>query len=101
MEIIEYKWLFELPSLLVIGMIGMFSHFLKKNVTGETLVEIKGYFSNHFKSTLLAVIATFIAVISYYFTIPTGQIHDILIVGSLGYNCDSLFNKWDKMTTKD
>lgn len=92
----QYAWIVSLPSLLVIGLIGMFSHFLKKNVNGETLVEIKDYFRNHFKSTLLAFMSTILTVVAYYFSISTGQIADILLVGSLGYNCDSLFNKWDK-----
>lgn len=92
----EYQWIVSLPSLIGIGLIGMFSHFLKKNVTGETIVEIKDYFKNHFKSTILALISTVLTVVGYYFSISTGQVADILLVGSLGYNFDSLFNKWDK-----
>lgn len=92
----KYSWIFTLPILLLIGTIGMFSHFLKKNIAGETLVEVRGYFKNHFKSTLLALIATMFGVSAYYFTMATGQFADILMVGSLGYNFDSIFNKWDK-----
>jgi hypothetical protein len=92
----EYKWLFTLPALSIIAQIGMFSNFLKKNVKGETLVEIKGYFSNNFKSTFLALVITQITTMTVYFTLATGQTIDLITVFGVGYMCDSGFNKWDK-----
>lgn len=93
----KYQWIFTLPSLIAIGIVGMFTHFLKKNITGETVAEVKDYFTNHFRSTLIAFIATVFGVAGYYFSMATGQLADIILVGSLGYNFDSLLNKWDKV----
>ncbi len=83
-------------ALLAIGYLGMFSHFLKKNIQGETLVEIKDYFKNHFKSTLIAAISTGIGVIGYYYTMPVGDVHDPIAAFGIGYTFDSFLNKWDK-----
>ena len=92
----NYEWLFTLETQIGIALIGMFSHFLKKQIKGETLVEIKQYFGNHFKSTLLAIIATVFFTVAYYFTLGTGQTADILAALGIGFTSDSAFNKWDK-----
>ena len=91
----NYDFLQTLPSLVAISLLGMFIHFLKKNIKGETLVEIRDYFKNHFKSTLVAIITASVSAASYYFTISTGSNADLITVFGLGYMCDSVFNKWD------
>jgi len=90
-----FEWLFSLWALIIIGLCGMVSHFLKRKVNGETIVDIRNYFNNHFKSTLLATFVTILSVIVFYFKMSSGTPVDILFVGSLGYNFDSIFNKWD------
>ena len=78
---------------------GMFVHFLKKNVKGETSTEIVNYFRDNFKSTALAVFFTAIGfltaitadAISYERVIPS-----ILTAALIGYTFDSMANKWDK-----
>jgi hypothetical protein len=85
-----------LPSLYIIGLLGMLVHFFKKQIKGETVTEIKDYFASHFKSTITAFIVTSIAVFGYYFTLSTGQMADVVTVFGLGYTFDSMFNKWDQ-----
>lgn len=92
----EYKWLFTLPSLLGIGLMGMMIHFMRQKIKGETLTEITAYFSDNFKSTFIAVVSTMISVATTYFTLATGQPIDLLTVFGLGYMSDSFFNKWEK-----
>ena len=87
-------------GLVVIGLSGMLIHFFKKQIKGETLVEIKDYFANHFKSTFIAVVTTLIGVLAYKFTLSTGQPADIITVFGIGYTFDSIFNKWDKTADK-
>lgn len=91
----ELKWLVQLPALLGIGLVGMLMHFFKKQIKGETLTEIREYFSDHFKSTFVAIVSTLLGVVTYYLTLGTGQPADILTVFGLGYMFDSIFNKWD------
>jgi uncharacterized membrane protein YesL len=89
-------FILTLPGLIVLGLVGMFSHFLKKNITGETTTEIFDYFRDHFKSTLLALIVTLVSVIGYKMALATGQAADIVVVFLLGFGFDSTLNKWDK-----
>ena len=84
----------SVSSLFVIAYLGMFSHFLKQNVKGETATDIFHYFNDNFKSTFLAVVATFITTLGFIFTLKSGQAVDIVAVFGLGYCCDSLWNKW-------
>jgi hypothetical protein len=91
----KYQWIFTLESQLVIALIGMLLHFLKKKVTGETIVEIKQYFSNNFKSTFIAFITTVLFTTAYYLTLETGTPADIIVSISIGYTFDSALNKWD------
>lgn len=78
--------------LLLIALVGMLSHFLKKKIKGETITQIKHYFADHFKTTLLSLIAT---VIGYYAYLQYTETPDIIAVFLIGYTCDSLFNKWE------
>lgn len=92
----ELQWLLSYPALLLVGNLGMFIHFLKKNITGETFTDIKGYFSDHLKSTIIAVATTWIAISAYYMTLKTGQAADIVVVFMTGFMFDSILNKWEK-----
>lgn len=94
----NYQWLVSLPSLIIIALIGMFVHFLKMNIKGETLTDITQYFSVHFKSTVISIIATTVAALGYYFKLDHPDPEAIGIVFGLGYMCDSFFNKWDKQS---
>jgi hypothetical protein len=85
-----------LEGLIIISVSGMLMNFLKKKIKGETIVEIKDYFKNHFKSTVIAVFSTVLFTVAYKFTLAVGQPVDILSVIGIGYACDDLFNKWDK-----
>jgi len=86
--------IFSMPSLIGIAYIGMFAHFLKKKIKGETLTDITGFFKDNVKSTMSAMIATGITALGLY-TLHTGEVIDILAFFKLGYMCDSSFNKWD------
>lgn len=81
--------------LAVVAYLGMFTHFLKKKVKGETPTEIWKYFHDNVKDTITAIIATFVGFVSYMATIQTGMAADFIVVFGLGYMCDSLFNRWD------
>ena len=86
METFLYLWTYY-----GVALVGMFGHFLKKNVKGESITEIKDYFKSHFKSTLLALAAT---TIGFLGLVITGEV-TYLMCASLGYGFDSIFNKWD------
>lgn len=86
METFLYLWTYY-----VVALSGMFGHFLKKNVKGESITEIKDYFKSHFKSTLLAFSAT---TIGFLGLVTTGEV-TYLMCATLGFSFDSLFNKWD------
>lgn len=89
-------FLTTLPALIVISLLGMFVHFLKKNIKGETTTEIKSYFSDHFKSTFIAATVTVISTIGLYAGFSTGQPIDIITVFLLGLGFDSTLNSWEK-----
>ena len=88
-------FLLSVPALYIIALIGMFLHFLKKNIAGETATAIVDYFKNNLKSTIIALFATMIGVTAYLATLKTGQGVDIMAALGCGYTFDSLFNKWD------
>ena len=92
----ELEWILSLQSLLGIALVGMAMHFFKKKIKGETQTEIKQYFSAHFKSTVVALVATLVFTVSYYLTLATDMPADILAALGIGYTSDSAFNKWDK-----
>jgi len=82
-------------GLVLIGLLGMLIHFMKKDIKGETTTEIRDYFRDHFKDTFIATVVTIIGVLSYKFQLATGQFADVVTVFGLGYTFDSMFNKWD------
>jgi uncharacterized BrkB/YihY/UPF0761 family membrane protein len=83
------------PALLAIAFLGMITHFLKKQIKGETITEIKNYFRDHIKSTILAIIVTFVGFMGYYFTLASGTMGDIITVFGIGYMFDSMLNKYE------
>ena len=89
------EWMMTLPALIGVGLLGMVTHFLKKQVKGETLTEISGFFSDHFKSTFIAAVVTTVSVIGLYAGFSTGQPIDVITVFLLGFGFDSTLNKWD------
>jgi len=89
------EWVLNPYSLYVVSLLGMLMHFFKKQIKGETFVEIKSYFSTHLKSTIVAFISTTVAFLGYYFGLSSGTISDIVAIFGLGYTFDSMFNKWD------
>jgi hypothetical protein len=92
----KYHWLVSLPSLIGFALMGMLMHFMKKNIKGETLTDIRNYFKDNFKSTFVAFVATVVGTLGLYFTLSTGQVLDVISAFGCGYTFDSLFNKWDK-----
>lgn len=87
-------------GLYMIAILGMITHFLKKKIRGESFVNIRNYFKNHVKSTLIAIIATTIGFVAYANTFTVDGVKDVLIVFGLGYMFDSFFNKWDPEDVK-
>ena len=70
------------------GLAGMISHFLKLEVKGQTVDDIKAYFKGHFKDTTVATIATLFAA-GLAFIMGQGLMAAFLA----GYAFDSVFNK--------
>lgn len=89
------EWILTPFSLYVIAILGMLMHFFKKQIKGETFVEIKDFFRTHLKSTIVAFISTTVAFLGYYFALASGTIADVVAIFGLGYTFDSMFNKWD------
>jgi hypothetical protein len=94
----EYAFLFTLPWLCLIAQIGMFTHFLKQKVKGETLTEIGRYFRDNVKSTLIALIVTQITVMGLALSTPLDRPLDLVTVFLLGFTFDNTINKWEKPT---
>ena len=82
-------------GLLIIAYLGMFTHFLKKKVRGESVTEIKKYFQDHFKSTFISAVATGIGFTIYFTAMLSGTMADIGIIFGIGFMSDSFFNKYE------
>uniref|UniRef100_A0A6H2A361 Holin n=1 Tax=viral metagenome TaxID=1070528 RepID=A0A6H2A361_9ZZZZ len=91
----ETSFILSTYGLLIIAFIGMLTHFLKKKIKGENVEAIISYFKGHFKTVLLAIIATWVGWLSYVSLLMTGQIADVFAVFAIGYLCDSFFNKYE------
>ena len=78
-----------------VAFLGMLVHFSKKKIREESWRAIKSYFSDNLKSTVTAVIVTFIAIAGYYTQMASGTSSDIIAVFTIGFSCDSLANKWE------
>lgn len=85
-----------LPGLLAVAITGMLMHFFKQKIKGESITEIKAFFSDNFKSTIIAVVGTLVTSVATYMALATGQPIDILTFFGIGYMCDSAFNRWEK-----
>ena len=70
------------------GLLGMITHFLKLDIQGQTLDDIKSYFTNNFKRTLWATITTIFATFTA-FIMSQGLMAAFLA----GYAFDSAINK--------
>lgn len=81
----------------VTALVGMFAHFLKKNIKGESRTEVKNYFRDNYRSTLLAVIATSVG----FAMIIMSDTANIVSAFGIGYAFDSAFNKWEGKTVED
>lgn len=95
MEYLAYFGLF------IVSLLGMLVHFLKKNIKGETSTEIKSYFRDNFKSTLIALFFTgiaFMGAISADAINAERIVASVLTAALLGYTFDSVANQWDKKT---
>lgn len=89
------QFIFSVGALYLIALLGMLTHFFKKQIKGETFLEIRDYFSSHLKSTVSAFIITSVAFFSYYYTLATGSTADIATSFMMGYMFDSMLNKWE------
>ncbi|MGD9697609.1 hypothetical protein [Acinetobacter sp.] len=74
---------------LLLTLLGVLTHFLKKKVKGQTKADIKLYFNSHFNDTLIMVIAALVMFGSAAAASELGITSAFLI----GYTADSLFNK--------
>ena len=91
------EFITSMPFAIMVSLLGMFVHFLKKKVRGETLIEVRDYFKNNLKSTIVAFIGTIVTALSYYATMPEGSNIDLVAYFLIGFSNDSFFNKWDKI----
>jgi len=92
----DMNWFLTPQALYIISLAGMLMHFFKKQIKGESILEIADYFKLHFKSTVTAFLATSVGFLAYYFLLASGQKADIFSCFAVGYMFDSMFNKWDK-----
>jgi hypothetical protein len=101
----ELRTLIQHPiTLYVLALGGMLMHFLKEQKMGQHVVDIKNYFSDHFKDTFVAWTATTFGYIVFVMTLApvtaqagtAGAVIDVGSVIACGYMCDSFFNKWTK-----
>lgn len=83
-------------ALYVIAILGMFIHFLKLNIKGETVTDITDYFKDNLKSTFIAFVVTSVAFLGYYMQLATGTNADIVAAFMTGYTFDSIFNRFEK-----
>ena len=92
-------FVYSFTGLYIIALLGMFTHFLKKNIKGETPTEILSYFKDNFKSTITAFILTSVMYIAYHqLFITSADVKDIMVIFLIGYAFDSTFNKYESTT---
>jgi NhaP-type Na+/H+ or K+/H+ antiporter len=70
-------------------LVGVLAHFLKKKIKGETLSDIKHYFSTHLRETVITLIG---AIFGLSTALYIGDLN-ILTAFTIGYTADSMFNK--------
>lgn len=89
------EWIYNEWWMLGFSVLGMIAHVLKKNVKGESFVDIKNYFTYNPKTTLLSIIATFTGYVIYMTSFQTGTVVDFGVLFGVGYMCESFFNKYE------
>lgn len=93
------QFMYSFTGLYIVALLGMFTHFLKKNIKGETPTEIFSYFKDNFKSTITAFILTTVMFFAYYQMFVEGaSVKDIMVIFLIGYAFDSTFNKYEATT---
>ena len=92
-------FIYSFTGLYIIALLGMATHFLKKNIKGETPTEILNYFKDNFKSTITAFILTSVMFIAYHqMFVDAESVKDIMVIFLIGYAFDSTFNKYEATT---
>lgn len=92
MEFLQSEW-----WLFAFSILGMIAHILKKNVKGESFVDMKNYFTYNPKSTILSIIATVSGFVIYMTQLKVSNgisLLDMAAVFGIGYMCESFFNKY-------
>jgi len=94
---IEFTFLANPVFLFFIGLLGVFSHFLKKYKRNQLDVKygntITAFVYYYFKNDSLSTIYSFIGyIVGFIGAIKLGQ-NDTVSIFMLGYLCDSIFNK--------
>lgn len=84
----EYSILYIIINAVVM-LLGVFAHFAKKKIKGETLDSIKSYFRTHLKSSIVTVLAAGSAFAGIVASGGLGYVASFLV----GYSADSVFNK--------
>ena len=100
MELVNQLFTANYAVILVVGFLGMFAHFLKKNIKGESGTEIKAYFKDNRKDTYLAIIATLVGTAAYHLALGTGGTTDLINAFAIGFTFDSMLNKWEAAGAK-
>lgn len=87
----------NLTIALVIGMIGMFFHYLKMWLRGQTRISLAKYLfgKGTFKSTISALLAVFGTIFTMFASnmIDIKTISGMVTVFTLGYTGDSMLNR--------
>ena len=93
MDFLQSEW-----WLFAFSILGMIAHILKKNVKGESFVDIKNYFTFNPKSTILSIIATVTGFVVYVTQLKMTEgiaLLDMAFVFGIGYTCESFFNRYN------
>lgn len=89
------EWIYNEWWMLGFAILGMLAHVFKKNVKGESLVDIKNYFVAYPKSTIITIISTFVGYVFYMTSFQTETVVDFGALFGIGYMCESIFNKYE------
>ena len=93
------EFIYSFTGLYIIALLGMITHFLKKDIKGEQPDEILAYFKKNFKSTVTAFILTTVMYIAYHqLFVVEADVKDIMVIFLIGYAFDSTFNKYEATT---
>ena len=76
----------------LITLFGLFSHFAKRKIRGQSLESIHRYFKTHLKYTILAVGSAMVG-FAIVWSLGNMSIYEAFAVG---YMSDSLFNRAEK-----